>query len=59
MPLTGAEATSLNVRTAPVTASQALADLTGYCTWVNKQDRKYCHQKVKLTEAEQSQTRLM
>lgn len=58
MPLKGAEATSLNVPTTPVTANQALADLTSYCTWVNKQE-KYCHQKVKLTKAEQSQTTLV
>lgn len=56
MPLKGAEAsvllaTSLNVPTSPVTATQVLADLTSYCTWVNKQDKKYCHRELKLTEA--------
>lgn len=41
MPLKGAEdsvlfVTYLNVPTAPVIASQVLADLTTHCTWVNK-----------------------
>lgn len=48
MPLKGAEAsvllaTSLNVPAAPVTANGVPADLSSYCTWVNKQDKKYCH----------------